>query len=427
MILKDAIRAVQSENDRAQWYMSITNAALYIAIGGFINEANRLLEGLWKHKIRHDRTTWLPDIAFEMLWYASDKRPANVPFAKAGIGELEISHRDYLIQPLWTSQSWLINETDTFTKGMVLAATKDGKLPDSKTELEALYYFQLYFEDTSERHPYQVCQSLSLAAELACRNGKEKFAIDLLKKWASRFKKYPYDNAVVLIGCNRHVAPLLLKGIIADELDLTMEICSAFVDEAIMAIDTRMKDGSSLVYGNLTWFKLLKKLSLLSIKYDPEMFSEGQKKNGWIGREPAKSGAIKETEKRLGLKLPKEYKDFLKQSNGFAETSSTHPELLPIEEVNFLKIAYDGNEEIFDITKSYPDKNFISEDKSIAEYVDRAISISRITEQEVWLIPPVGKDTEWQCWFFAAWLPGEERFKNFRYYIEEKIQRLESD
>ena len=423
MILKDSIRRVQSENEQDQWYMSITDAALYIAIGGFINEANRLLEGLWKHKIPHDRTTWLPDIAFEMLWYAAGNRPASAPFPKPDIDELELSHLDYMVIPLWASQYANTFDTlDSFSKGMVLMATKDGKFPAKKKEQEALNQFKLYFESTADRPAYSVCQGLSMATELASRIGEEDFAIDLLKKWAGKFNKYPYISAVVLIGCNRCLAPLLLKGVIANELDLTKKICDTFVDEAIAAIDNRMKDGSSLVYGKLSWSELIKKLSKLAIKSDPEMFSKKEKESKWIGRHPASTEAIKETEKRIGLKLPGDYKNFLKRSNGLSETGYG-PELSSIEEVCSLKIAYKDHEDIFEIIKGYPGEKYAQNNNdTIAEYVERAIAISRVSESEVWLIPPVRKNDEWQCWYFHT---GEHRFRNFRYFIEHLVQMYE--
>jgi len=59
-------------------------------------------------------------------------------------------------------------------------------------------------------------------------------------------------------------------------------------------------------------------------------------------------------------------------------------------------------------TKSYYDE----EKETIAEYVERAICISKIPEeQEIWLIPPVRKTDDWETWFFAFWLPGEDRLK----------------
>jgi hypothetical protein len=424
MILKDSIRSVQSEYDQEQWYMSVTKAALYIAIGGFIDDANRLLEGLWKQKIPHSRNTWLPDIGFEMLWHASGKRPVNAPFPKADIDQLELSHRDYLISPYGIPFLPDPSMQTFYSKAEMLAGTKEGKLPDKKNEVEALRLLQLYFENTTDNHPYQICKGLSLVSELASKNNEADIAIEYLRKWAGKFDRHPFDSAVVLVACNRHAAPLLLNGAIADELHLSKAICEDFVSQAIATIDNRMKNGSSLVYGDLSWAELLKKLSELAIKSDPELFSEEQKENGWIGREPAKSEMIEDAEKRLGLKLPGDYKEFLKQSNGFSEFGYVRPGLFSIAEVDLLKTLYKGHEDIFEIMKSYPGKDYANNrNDTIAEYLERAVAISPTGEQEIWLIPPSENATEWQCWDFNL---GEWRFKSFRHFIEMQIQMLKN-
>ncbi len=41
-------------------------------------------------------------------------------------------------------------------------------------------------------------------------------------------------------------------------------------------------------------------------------------------------------------------------------------------------------------------------------------------EQQLLLIPsPSGED--WECWYFATWVPGEVIYKNFRYYMENLL------
>ena len=63
MLTKQVFRTIQS-HDQEEWYRKVTNVALFIATGGFLDEANRLLQALWKYNLPHDRNTWLPDQAF---------------------------------------------------------------------------------------------------------------------------------------------------------------------------------------------------------------------------------------------------------------------------------------------------------------------------------------------------------------------------
>jgi SMI1 / KNR4 family (SUKH-1) len=404
MINRQVFRTIQSGKEK-KWYAAVTNAALYMATGGFLKEANELLVALWKYNLDHDRTTWMADNAFEMLWYAADERPKFVPFDKVNIDELELEFRRYCT-PL---------------------EIKDNRMPLPEIELERLLFLEVAIADTSKMANYEFCNCTSLAAELAAKNNKIELAIKMAKLWASNYHERYLGYSFSKMANSRHVAPLLLQGIIADELKLTKEKCIAFVSDAIKVIEQRMREGDSLVYGKLSWTELLKKLSTLCIKDEPELFDKNQKEKNWIGYSPTTMQAIKQAEKRLGLKLPDDYKAFLLVSNGLPELSSTTPALLPIEEVDLLKNQYRkiyNDEEMLNSIKSYYDE----EKETIAEYVERAICISKIPEeQEIWLIPPIRKTDDWQTWFFAFWLPGEDRFKSFRQFIENKIQRLDND
>ncbi|MEO6637129.1 MAG: SMI1/KNR4 family protein [Ginsengibacter sp.] len=425
MLFKKVLYIIQSRRLQEEWYSAVTNAALYLAIGGFLETANKLLEALWKYNLPHDRNTWLHDKAFEILWYAKGERPKKVPFKKINIDELELLHRDY-ISPSWAQYANSI-EGNPFLQAMSLAKTINEKLPNNQTEKKALAYLKKYFQDLEEESTgYHTCQAISLTTELAAKNKETNFSIKFLKQWAKSFNKQPFHNCQVLVGCNRHVAPLLLNGIIKNEIGLTKEICGDFLTNAVAAIDRRMKNGVSLVYGDLTWEKLISKLSELSIKIEPKDFTAKQKKENWIGKQPSSEFTIARSEQRLGIQLPNEYREFLKASNGLSPFPYKNPELIAIEKIDYLKKSY------FDL---YGDLDlfpcdFLTEDGQgdISKYIERAIAISLLPdEQEIWLIPPKLNNDEWECWFFASWLPGVRQYKNFRYFIEEQVQNLEGE
>jgi SMI1 / KNR4 family (SUKH-1) len=430
MLFRNVIREVQSEYEQDQWYRSVTNAALYLAIGGFLDEANRLLKELWKHNLPHNRNTWLPDRAFEILWYAAGKRPEIVPFKQISLDELEIEHRDYIIPSFWISQFTqdYTDEITDNTKALILSGLKEGRLPDSMAEEKALSYLIKYLNSIDKQNGYEISKQLSIVTELASKNGKKEIAINTLKKWAPYFDKYPYDSSPVLIGCNRHVAPLLLEGIIADELKLTSEICSSFVNEAINAIEYRIKNGPMLVFGDLGWAELIRKLSVLSIKDAPELFTDEQKSKHWIGKPPATREGVRQKEKQLGFQLPEDYREFLFISNGLSQFSIIQPELSSVEEIAFLKSSSNkayGSDEIFEIIKTYPGKD---DEEDFGLLVESAIAVSELPyESEVWLIPPRINNTDWECWEFSSTNPGERRYKSFRHFIEWHIQFLENE
>ena len=71
---KQTLKWVKSADDDSMYYQ-VTEAALVMAAAGYLDEANDLLQCLWKHKWPHSENVWLPDWAFEVLWFASGKRP----------------------------------------------------------------------------------------------------------------------------------------------------------------------------------------------------------------------------------------------------------------------------------------------------------------------------------------------------------------
>ena len=148
MFSNHVLHTIRSRKRQDEWYIAVTNAALYMAIGGFLDEANKLLKALWKYNLPHDRSTWLPDRAFEILWHASGKRPRKVPFEKTSIDEIEFLHRDY-ITPSWAQYADPI-EGIPFLQAMTLAKAIDGNLPGAEMEKKALDQIKKYFEELED-------------------------------------------------------------------------------------------------------------------------------------------------------------------------------------------------------------------------------------------------------------------------------------
>jgi RNA polymerase subunit RPABC4/transcription elongation factor Spt4 len=132
--------------------------------------------------------------------------------------------------------------------------------------------------------------------------------------------------------------------------------------------------------------KLLIAISEKAIKYEDFNFSREQIENNWLGTIPATEKQISETEKKLGIKLPKDYIDFIKVTNGFSAPNDVEPSFENIENIDFLK-----NIEPFAI-EAY---SYLSELKN-------AILIAGIEEEQYFLlIPPESENEEWKYWKFA--------------------------
>jgi cell wall assembly regulator SMI1 len=136
-------------------------------------------------------------------------------------------------------------------------------------------------------------------------------------------------------------------------------------------------------------------------------FTEEQKKSNWLGYAPATEEAIQAAEKRLNCSLPTDYKDFLRISNGFAQTSNAvHSTFLPVEKIDYLLNLDDDLIEIWEDTGNV----------EVGKILRTSILIGGLNESQHVLLIPQKKG--WIYWQFAAWIPGERPHKNLKTYFK---------
>jgi hypothetical protein len=424
---KRALKKIQSVED--SWmYQDVTLAALHMATAGCLDEANELLECLWKHKWPHTEDVWLPDQSFEVLWFAAGKRPSTAPFPQKSIDEIELAHREYMALDRWLqlpmpNGSWeTLAGLDLFRKSCFLVHPKDdsNSMPDAGDELEGLKGLEKWIQDWDNRSWGEYATATSLGAELAAKNGQNARATHFAQLWARKYSEVEGGGfSFPCMGSNRHIAPLLLQGILSEPLGLTKASCQLYLKNLKAAVDARMKCGRKLAYGKWTWEKLLTSASKRAIKAKPDLFTKDERKSKWLGRPSATNAAIAAAEKRLNVKLPSDYTDFLRTSNGLGAMSSIAPALIGTEKIDWLKNSIDS--EMLNILKEYPGEDFSCT-------IESSILISELKETDmVLLIPPYPGNDLWQCWFFAHWVPGEMRFPSFRHYLEQTFQNLQTE
>jgi hypothetical protein len=140
----------------------------------------------------------------------------------------------------------------------------------------------------------------------------------------------------------------------------------------------------------------------------------------WMGFEPVPESAIEAAEQRLGRRLPPSLRNFFRVSNGWRQTGFFIYDVLPVEEIGWLKdrqgsqdaLLYQmacENEVATGPWKDDPD------DVRLHEYqhdqgtrLKRSLVISSWGDAAVWLLDPgpPSHDGEWPggCW--ASWNPG---------------------
>lgn len=156
------------------------------------------------------------------------------------------------------------------------------------------------------------------------------------------------------------------------------------------------------------WRQFLNQYSaeLLADNSDIEV-SQEVRQNQWMGYEPATEAQIIEAEKRLDISLPNSLRNFYLVTNGWRDTGYFIYDILPVEEIDWLKIR---DSHLYDIVCEI-EKEFASSDEEYSyqqgTQVKRSLTISSWGDAAVWLLDPGEHDAqdEWAggCW--ASWNP----------------------
>lgn len=422
MVGEYALWRIQSAGDDGM-YTAVTTAALYLATAGFLAEADSLLSRLWSYPWPHTRTHEHANRGLEVLWHVAGHRPPNAPFAPEPIDRIELAYRTSTAGDRWggaiPTRSWQdLGGLDLLRRSMRLAypRTDQGSPPPPEDELEALRGLVQYIDTFVEPNGWTFALATCLAAELAARNGRLEQATRYAIRWAERYSEFWPNYGFGDMARNRHVAPLLLRGILAEPLGLTAAASRRYLDRLLVAVDTRMARGRTLVFGEWPWERLLAAISEQA--RDEERVSDTQEedRHGLSARTGATAEVVATAEAGLHIQLPPDYVAFVRASNGFSPTETAPLWLLPIEEIDYLRHVADP--ELFAIYKDYAGDD-------MPELIERCLLVSdKEAEEMTLLIPPLTAGGHWQTWFFASWVPGEVRYPSFRHYMEQELQGL---
>ncbi len=153
----------------------------------------------------------------------------------------------------------------------------------------------------------------------------------------------------------------------------------------------------------------------------------------WLGRPAATESDLSAAEVRLGITLPKTFREFLLIANGW---------IYPGNDMDFPgslrsadEICWFRDEDMEWIEAwtsangpSVPDDEYFvygEEQDPVtmrAEYLSKCLKISEVTEGGVYLLNPEvkAKDGEWEAWHFSNELPGATRCRSFRELITQQ-------
>jgi len=161
------------------------------------------------------------------------------------------------------------------------------------------------------------------------------------------------------------------------------------------------------------WKSFLKEFSHEILEEDDRngsgqrVFADSDHDSGYVGSPPATEPDIERAESRLGLKLPASYRNFLLASNGWPCVGAGSPDhLLRVQMIDTVPLR----------------------DNSLVEYgypygttVKSSIVVSGLNSGAGWegdgvlMLAPstIGADGECQCFDYAPWHPGIDRYGSF--------------
>jgi hypothetical protein len=275
------------------------------------------------------------------------------------------------------------------------------------------------FLNSKDAVGYSYFHAASCGALLAARNNIDNEAEHFIKLWGEGYLKYWSNYMLAYLMRDRKCAKYLLKGGLASAFKLSHELIEIETKEIIDVLSKRISSGRTLVYKKFPWKQLLDKISKLSIKQQTIDFTHEILVKKSLSKPSATKEEINETEKRLKIILPEDYKKFLLTSNGLECFSYTGVTLASIDKVDFFEKV---NEQLVDIWANSMDEL----DTTFGDKLRSCLIIGGHEEEQQLLLVPL-QDNKWECWHFSNWRPGEVIYESFRFFMEGELQRLEDN
>ncbi len=169
--------------------------------------------------------------------------------------------------------------------------------------------------------------------------------------------------------------------------------------------------------------------------------------SGWLGYPGATEEQIARAEARLETTLPPSYREFLKVTNGWRQTTPFIDKVWSTEDIEWFCLTHqawidafverytDDSVERLDSLlgePSIPDQEYFiygdTQDcsKLRLEYLQTTLEISEKGDAAIYLLNPqvITADGEWEAWFFGDWLPGADRYKSFREMMQAEYENF---
>lgn len=205
-------------------------------------------------------------------------------------------------------------------------------------------------------------------------------------------KRLNANQQVQYLTQSRHIWKFLLDGALVRALDIDLEQVDALAKKIEETIDERFRNGR-LELSDSSIHEILKTIED-NCRTNPEADEVGGRLDAdkTLFRDPATSQQIAETEERLRIHLPDDYKEFMLITNGFGASFSGilfEPPLHPLSDLCW----FDDDEDYFtDLGLDIPGDRIFAVQPHDADdewvKVGKAIEVGTEDIDNQWLIPP---------------------------------------
>ncbi|MBD2326317.1 SMI1/KNR4 family protein [Alkalinema sp. FACHB-956] len=191
-----------------------------------------------------------------------------------------------------------------------------------------------------------------------------------------------------------------------------------------------------------------------SKRHEPDVLPSEIIEADWLGYPGASEEQIRHAENRLGISLPPSYREFLKVTNGWRQTTPFIYQLWSTQEIEWLSVRHPDwidsfleQQQRLEPHHSYmsvnglecsrkkfsiPDEIYFiyGEEQDCmnlrSEYLHTALEISCKGDSAIYLLNPqvVTEEGEWEAWFFGDWLPGADRYRSFSDLMQAEYQNF---
>ncbi len=201
---------------------------------------------------------------------------------------------------------------------------------------------------------------------------------------------------------------------------------------------------------------------LESIGSEQSNLPEAVVRSGWLGYPGATEAQIVRAETRLGMALPPSYRNFLKVTNGWRQTTPFIYHLWSTEEIEWFAVQHQAwincfRERFVRQWRREPSSNGFRRDASNGTgqhrrteqssvpdakyfiygeaqdcmalrvgYLQTALEISPKGDSAIYLLNPqvITPEGEWEAWFFGDCLPGADRYRSFLEMMQAEYENF---